>query len=54
MIGRLLAAPIRILNSPLRAVEKILDVDNQDERVLSVPLEKMAEAVEEAVAGENA
>ncbi len=50
MIGKLLAAPVRLLNVPLRAAEKIVDPDDRkDDRILSVPLEAVAEAIEEAV-----
>lgn len=50
--GKLLATPIRLLNVPLRAAEKLLNDD--DDRVVSAPLEAIAEAVEEAVDGEDA
>ncbi len=48
MFGRLLALPFRLANVPMRAVEKLLDVED-DEAVASKPLESIAEAIEEAV-----
>lgn len=54
MFGKLLAAPIRLINSPMRAVEKLLgDEGDKEDRILSRPLEEMAEAVEEALDGED-
>jgi hypothetical protein len=53
MFGKLLAAPIRLLNVPARAFEKLTDPDDpKNERILSDPLESVAEAVEEAIDGE--
>ncbi len=50
MIGRLLALPVRILNVPARAMEKLLDEeDRKEDRVLSAPLESLAKAIEETV-----
>jgi len=50
LLGSLLAAPIRILNVPARALEKLVDdgsrLDDED-NVLSRPLEKLAQALEE-------
>ena len=53
MIGRLLAAPFRLLNVPARTMEKLFGDDHPDERILSKPLESIAEAVEEAVDGDK-
>lgn len=55
MLGKLLAAPVRLLNVPARAVEKLLDDDDDhpDDRVLSAPMESVAKAIEEAVDGED-
>lgn len=55
VFGKLLAAPIRLVNTPARAVEKLLEDKNSpdDGRVLSAPLEALAEAVEEVVDGEK-
>ena len=55
MVGKLLAAPARLANAPLRAVEKVTDVDDEDleeDGMLSRPLETLAESIEEAVDGE--
>jgi hypothetical protein len=53
MIGKLMAAPVRLLNTPARTVEKMVGDDDQRDRVLSQPLESLAESVEEAVDGED-
>lgn len=58
MIGKLLAAPVRLLNAPMRAAEKLAGEvtgsgDARDDRILSAPLEAVAEAVEEACDGES-
>lgn len=53
MLGKLLGLPFRILNAPVRATEKILDsmcggsCVPEDEKLLSMPLRKIAEAFEE-------
>lgn len=53
MIGKLLALPARLLNVPFRAAEKLLGDDSKEDRFLSTPLESVAEALEEAVDGED-
>lgn len=50
MFGKLLALPVRIINVPATALEKILDAD---ERSISKPLESVAEAIEEAADGDT-
>lgn len=57
-LGKLLAAPIRIVNSPIRAIEKVADYTlgeetTKGERIMSTPLEACAEALEEAIDGED-
>ena len=52
MIGKLLALPVRLLNVPNRAVEKLVDSmcggeTSKEDRILSKPLESLAEAIEE-------
>ncbi len=47
MIGKLLALPIRILNVPARAFEKLVGDVPKDDRILSKPLNDLAEAIEE-------
>jgi len=52
LLGTLLAAPIRILNVPARVIEKLVDDDSRlddEDNILSKPLEKLAQAVEELV-----
>jgi hypothetical protein len=53
VIGKLFALPFRILNAPIRAGEKVIaamsgkvDIPKED-RILSKPLEALAEAFEE-------
>jgi hypothetical protein len=51
LIGELLAVPIRILNIPARVIEKLIDEDSRlddEDNILSRPLEKLAQAIEEA------
>lgn len=50
MFGKLLAAPFRIVNVPLRVFEKLVA---DDERSISKPLEAVAESIEEAVDGDE-
>lgn len=52
-LGKLLSLPVRIANVPFRALEKTVaklsgesDI-REDERVLSKPLDALAEAIEE-------
>lgn len=52
MIGKLLALPIRIVNVPARAFEKLFGDTPKSSRILSKPLESLAEAVEETLEGE--
>lgn len=52
MLGKLFSLPVKILNIPLRAIEKVVDSVRGDEtpkedRVLSKPFEKLSEAIEE-------
>jgi hypothetical protein len=53
MLGKLLSLPFRILNTPIRAGEKIVaqlsgDYDiRKEDRIFSVPLDKISEALEE-------
>ncbi len=58
MFGKLLALPVRLLNVPMRTVEKAVDtaLDEEtpkSERALSVPLEALAQVIEEAADGEG-
>lgn len=53
MLGRILGIPFRVMNAPIRAAEKLLagmcgedDIEKQN-RILSKPLEALAEAIEE-------
>jgi hypothetical protein len=44
--GDLLSLPIKIVNAPIRAVEDIFEVDEED-RVLSKPLDALADELED-------
>ena len=49
-IGKLLSIPVRIINSPARMVEKLVDPNSKhddEDNILSKPLEKLAQALEE-------
>lgn len=47
-LGNLLALPVRILNIPARTFEKFIGDAPKEDRILSRPLESLAEAIEEA------
>lgn len=54
LLGKLIAAPARLVNVPIRVIEKVVDPDdNPEDRFLSVPLEAIAKALEEVVDGED-
>lgn len=46
-VGKLIALPIRIVNAPVRALEDICEVDEND-RIMSKPLDLLADEIEEA------
>ena len=50
LLGKLLAAPVRVLNIPNRVMEKLVDPDSErddEDNILSKPLEKLAQTIEE-------
>jgi hypothetical protein len=50
LLGDILAMPVRILNIPARAVERLVDPDSElgaEDNHLSKPLESLAKAIEE-------
>lgn len=51
-LGKLLAAPVRLFNVPLRATEKLVEELNGGEvdRIASAPLEALAQSIEEVFA----
>ena len=51
MFGKLLALPLRILNVPLKVVDKV--ILDEEEDVMAFPLEIAAEVVEEAIDGKE-
>ena len=47
ILGKLLSVPIRLLNVPARLMEDFVDPDtDEDDRVFSVPLDRIADGVE--------
>ena len=46
LFGDLLSLPVKIVNAPIRALEDLVDT-NEEDRILSKPLEKLSEALEE-------
>lgn len=46
IFGKILAAPVRLINAPLTAMERICD-PYDGERIVSAPLEALAQAIEE-------
>ena len=50
MLGNLLGGIVRVVNAPLRAAETLMAGDDttEDERIISKPLDVLAEALEEA------
>lgn len=53
MFGKLLSLPVRLLNIPARALEKLVGDIPKEDRVISKPLDNLAEAIEEAMDGEK-
>jgi hypothetical protein len=50
LLTTLLTTPIRLLNVPARVIEKLIDEDSKlgnKGNILSTPLEKLAQAIEE-------
>jgi hypothetical protein len=50
LLGKLLSTPVRILNVPNRMIEKLVDSDSKlgdDDNILSTPLERLAESLDE-------
>lgn len=53
-LGKLIAAPVRIVNAPLRAIEDVLSDDPpESERLISKPLGALGDELEKAVDGEE-
>ena len=49
-LGKLISTPVRIINTPLRVVEHLVEDEETDpERTISSPLEDLADAVEKSV-----
>ena len=45
LFGDLLSLPVKIVNAPLKALEDLVDT-NEGDRIISKPLEKLAEELE--------
>lgn len=47
LLGKIISAPVRIVNAPLRAMENLVDDSyREDERIVSKPLEELAKEIE--------
>ena len=46
---KLLTLPLRIVNAPIRAVENLVGVKTESGRLISKPLDALADEVDEAV-----
>lgn len=49
-LGKILSTPVRLVNAPLRALERVVDGDSElgdKENILSTPLEALARALDE-------
>lgn len=53
MFGKLLSAPVRLVNAPLRTVENIVGCEDEEEREVSRPLESLAKELERAIDGDQ-
>lgn len=47
LFGKIIATPIKIVNAPVKALEDICGVEDDEDRIASMPLEKLAEHVQE-------
>jgi len=47
MFGNLLGSVVRVVNAPIRAVEDVLGVEDEDDRLFSKPADALAEELEE-------
>lgn len=49
-LGKVLSAPIKIVNAPLRVADKVMNYalnEDSDKRVMSAPLKGLSDVVEE-------
>jgi hypothetical protein len=46
MFGDFLGSVVRVVNAPIRAVENVLGVEDEDDRLLSKPADALAEELE--------
>lgn len=46
MFGDFLGSVVRVVNAPIRAVENVLGVEDEDDRLLSKPVDALAEELE--------
>ncbi len=47
LLGNILAAPIKIINAPIKVVEDVCGVDNDRDRIMSKPLESLSKHIQE-------
>ena len=46
LLSKLISAPFRIVNAPIRAAEAFMGCEREDDRLLSKPLDAIADEVE--------
>lgn len=47
LFGDILSIPVRIVNAPIRVAENLIGCDHEDDRVLSKPLDLLADELED-------
>lgn len=52
-LGKLLALPVRIVNIPLKLVDRVIDLEDEGDDITAAPLEYVAKELEEAVDGKD-
>lgn len=53
MIGSIFGTIVRLVNSPVRAVETLVGVRDDESRILSAPGELLAQALEDVDRGDD-
>ena len=46
LFGKILSAPLKIINAPVRAVENLMGAEEEDDRFFSKPLDAISEEIE--------
>jgi hypothetical protein len=47
MFGKLLGSAVRIVNTPIRATENLLGVEDEDDRLFSKPADALADELDD-------